>query len=140
MFMCISVVGDYICLCAYMLLVNFRTCYWCGIVGVIMYWNMLVWICGSRMKYVLLLSSTKFTQLLLDFISMFGGKYFSIQLCRVFMWGDYGVFVASGATALEMKLVPHISRVGLDTLHVLGCVIFVYVLDVNYVLVYLCAW
>ncbi len=50
------------------------------------------------------------------------------------------MFVASGATALEMKLVPHISRVGLDTLHVLGCVIFVYVLDVNYVLVYLCAW
>jgi len=39
-----------------------------------------------------------------------------------------------------MKLVPHVSRVGLDTLHVLGWVIFVYVLDVNYVLVYLCAW
>jgi len=37
-------------------------------------------------------------------------------------------------------LVPHVSRVGLGTLHVLGCVIFVYVLDVNYVLVYLCVW
>ena len=60
-FMCIYVVGDYICLCAYMLLVNFRTCYWCWFVGVSMYWNMLVWICGICMKYVLLL---------LDFISM----------------------------------------------------------------------
>jgi len=39
-----DVVGDYICLCAYMLLVNFLTCYWWWIVGVIMYWNMLVWI------------------------------------------------------------------------------------------------
>jgi len=54
--------------------------------------------------------------------------------------GDYDVFVASGATASEMKLVPHISRVGLDTLHALGWVIFVYLLDVNYVLVHLCAW
>jgi len=29
-------------LCAYMLLVNFLTCYWCWIVDVSMYWNMLV--------------------------------------------------------------------------------------------------
>jgi len=42
-FMCIYVVGDYICVCAYMLLVNFLTCYWCWILGVSMYWNMLVW-------------------------------------------------------------------------------------------------
>jgi len=71
-FMCIYVVGDYICdvhiccwwlymWCAYMLLVNFLTCYWCWIVGVSMYWNMLVWICWSRMKYVLLLSSHRST-------------------------------------------------------------------------------
>jgi len=71
---------------------------------------------------------------------MFGGEYFCIQLCRVFMRGDYDVFVASGVTTSEMILVPHVSRVGLDTLHVLGCVIFAYVLYVNYVLVYLCAW
>jgi len=45
--------------------------------------------------------------------------------------GCYDVFVASGATALEMKLVPRVSRVGLDTLHVLGRVVFVYVFDVN---------
>jgi len=71
---------------------------------------------------------------------MFGGEYFCIQLCGVFMRGDYDVFVASGVTALEMKLVPHVFRVGLGTLHVLGCVIFAYVIDVNYVLVYLCSW
>ena len=51
---------------------------------------------------------------------MFGGEYFCIQLCGVFMQGDYDVFLASGATTSEMKLVPHVSRVGLDTLHVLG--------------------
>jgi len=37
-----------------------------------------------------------------------GGKYFCIQLCRVFMRGDYDVFVASGATASEMNLIPHV--------------------------------
>jgi len=41
---------------------------------------------------------------------------------------------------LEGDLVPHVSIVGLGTLHVFGCVIFVYVLDVNYLSVYLCAW
>jgi len=71
---------------------------------------------------------------------MFGGEYFCIQLCGVFIRGDYDVQLTSGAMASEMKLVPHVSRVCLDTLHVLGWVIFVYVLDVNYVLVYLCAW
>jgi len=45
--------------------------------------------------------------------------------------GCYDVFVASGATASEMKLVPHVSRVGLDTLHILGRVVFAYVFDVN---------
>lgn len=67
---CIYVVGEYICLCAYMLLVN---CFYMLLVvnfGVSMYWTMLVWIYGIHMKYVLLLSSPKFTQLLLDFISM----------------------------------------------------------------------
>jgi len=39
--------------------------------GVSMYWIMLVWTCGIRMKYVLLWSSpSSHTQLLLDFISM----------------------------------------------------------------------
>jgi len=33
---------NYICICAYMLLVNFLTCYWCWLDGVSMYWNMLV--------------------------------------------------------------------------------------------------
>jgi len=56
------------------------------------------------------------------------------------MRGDYDVFVASGATTSEMKLVPHVFRVGLGTLHVLVCVIFVYVLGVNHMLAYSCAW
>jgi len=45
-----------------------------------------------------------------------------------------------GKRGVTGDLVPHVSRVSLGTLHVLGCVIFVYVLDVNYVLVYLCVW
>jgi len=73
MFVCIYVVGGYIFLCAYMLLVSLYvfvhiccwwialTCYWWWIVGVSMYWTMLVWISRIRMKYVLLLSSPKFT-------------------------------------------------------------------------------
>jgi len=73
MFVCIYVVGGYICLCAYMLLVSIYvyvhiccwwislTCYWWWIVVVSMYWTMVVWNCRIRMKYVLLLSSPKFT-------------------------------------------------------------------------------
>ena len=58
---CIYVVGDYICyvhICCWWI---YLTCYWWWIVGVSMYWNMLVWICRIRMKYVLLFSSPKFT-------------------------------------------------------------------------------
>jgi len=33
---------NYICICAYMLLMNFLTCYWRRFDGVSMYWNMLV--------------------------------------------------------------------------------------------------
>jgi len=54
---------------------------------------------------------------------------------RIFLYsimrGDYDIQLASGATASEMKLVPHVSRVGLDTLHVLGRVVFAYVFVVN---------
>jgi len=57
-----DVVGDYICLCAYLLLVNFLTCYWWWIVGVSMYWNMLVWIVEVAWIYVLLLLSHKSTR------------------------------------------------------------------------------
>ena len=45
--------------------------------------------------------------------------------------GCYDVFVALGAMTSEMKLVPHVFRVGLDTLHVLGRVVFAYEFDVN---------
>jgi len=45
--------------------------------------------------------------------------------------GCYDVFVVSGATASETKLVPHEPRVGLDTLYVLGRVVFANVFEVN---------
>ena len=92
---CIYVVGGYICLCAYMLLVNFHTCYWCWIVGVGMYWNMLVWICGIRMKYVLLLSSPKVTH---NCCWISSPCWWRILMYSI-MQGDYDMFVASGATA-----------------------------------------
>jgi len=47
---------NYICICAYMLLVNFLTCYWWQLYGVSMYWNMLVLIVGVVLTYALLLS------------------------------------------------------------------------------------
>jgi len=60
MFMCIYVVGEYkyMHICCWWISLTY---YWCWIVGVSMHWNILVWICGFRMKYVLLLSSHKFT-------------------------------------------------------------------------------
>ena len=61
MFKFIYVVGEYICLRAYMLLVNNSYMLLVVNFGVSMYWTMLLWICGIRMKYVLSLSSPKFT-------------------------------------------------------------------------------
>jgi len=48
---------NYICICAYMLLVNFLTCYWRWLDGVRMYWNMLVLIVEFVWTYALLLLS-----------------------------------------------------------------------------------
>jgi len=133
MFMCIYVVGGYICLCAYMLLVviyvyvhiccwwwymlcaymllvmiyvmciyvvgDYMCCvhiccwwisltwYWWRIVGVSMYWDMLVWTCGIRMKYVLLLSSPSSHTVVVGFHLHVGVEYLCIQLCEVFMRG-----------------------------------------------------
>jgi len=56
-----DVVGDCICLCAYMLLVNFLTCYWCWFNGVSMYWNMLVLIVEVVWIYALLSLSHRST-------------------------------------------------------------------------------
>jgi len=52
-----DVVGVYICyvhICCWWI---FFTCYWCWIVGVSMYWNMLAWIVEVVWKYALLLLS-----------------------------------------------------------------------------------
>ncbi len=79
-----------------------------------------MWISRIQMKYVLCCRVLSSHTIVVGFHLHVGGEYLCIQLCGVFMRGDYDVFVASGATASEMKLVPHVSRVGLDTLHVLG--------------------
>ncbi len=90
-----------------------------------------MWTCEICMKYVLLLSSpSSHTQLLLVFISMLVLNTYVFIMRGVYA-GCYDVFVASGATTSKMKLVPHVSRVGLDTLHVIGRVVFAYVFDVN---------
>jgi len=99
-----------------------------------------MWICGIRMKYVLLLSSPKFTHSCCWISSPCWCWILMYSIMRGVYAGSYDVFVASGATASEIKLVPHISRVGLDTLHVLGRVVFAYEFDVNTCSVYLCAW
>ena len=52
-----------------------------------------------------------------------GVEYLCIHYAGCYA-GCYDVFVASGATAAEMKLVPNEPRVGLDTLHILGRVGF----------------
>jgi len=99
---------------------------------------MLVWTCGICMKYVWLLSSPSSHTVVVGFHLHVGVEYLCIQLCELFMRVVMMCFVASGATASEMKLVPHEPRVGLDTLYVLGRVVFAYVFEVNIVGVFVC--
>jgi len=132
---CIYGVGDYICcvhICCWWISL---TCYWWWIVGVSMYWNMLVWPCEICMKYVLLLSSpSSHTQLLLAFISMLVLDTY-VFIMRVVMM----CLLHQGRRARRWKLVPHAPIVGLDTSHVLGRVVSAYVFEVNMLLVHLCA-
>jgi len=147
MLMCICVVSGYIYVMCYMLLVIIYvyvhicwlvsiyvyvhiscwwiplTCYWWRVVVVSMYWNMLVWIYGIRMNYILLLSSPKFTHSCCWISSPCWCWILMYSNMRV-VYAGYYVFVASGVTVSEMKLVPHEPRVGLDTLHALGRVVF----------------
>jgi len=103
-------------LCSYMLLVNFLTCYWCWIIGESMY-SYSHWKCGECMQSWL---SHMFTQHILSrmFTSILPltgylypysrWNYSRWQWCSVGIRGD----------DLEGDLVPHVSRVGLGTLHV----------------------
>jgi len=62
---------------------------------------------------VVVVESLVHTQLMSDFISMLvANTMYSI------IRGDYEVFVASWGDDLKGDMVPHVSRVGLDTLHV----------------------
>ena len=97
---------------------------------------MLVWTCEICMKYVLLLSSpSSHTQLLLAFISMLVLNTY-VFIMRVVMM----CLLQQGRRPQRWKLVPHAPRVGLDTWHVLGRVVFAYVFEVNMLLVHFCAW
>jgi len=65
-----DVVGDCICVCAYMLLVNFLTCYWRRFDGVSMYSNILVnYICISA--YMLLVNFLTYYWRRFDGVSMY---------------------------------------------------------------------
>jgi len=114
----VDVVGDCICLCAYMLLVNFLTFHWCWFNSVIMYWNMLVLIVEAVWIYALLLLSHRSTHCWCRISYPCWWRIVCIQLFGVIIRGDYDVFVASWGNDLGGDLVPHMSRVGLGTLHV----------------------
>jgi len=103
---------NYICICSYMLLVNFLTCYWWRFDCVSMYWNMLVLIVEVVWTYALLLLSHMF---------MYSYPYcwrriLCIQLLVTtntlysIIGDDYDVFVASWGDNLGVDLVPHASR------------------------------
>jgi len=92
---------------------------------------MLVWTCEICMKYVLLLSSpSSQTQLLLAFISMLVLNTY-VFIMRVVMRVVMMCLLHQGRRPRRWKLVPHAPKVGLDTLHVLGRVVFAYVIDVH---------
>jgi len=113
------------------------TCYWWRVVDVSMYWNMLVWIYGIHMNYVLLLSSPKFTHNCCWISSPCWCWILMYSFMRVVM-----MCLLHQGTASEMKLISHEPRVGLDTLYVLGRVVFAYVFEVNtcWCICVLCDW
>ena len=101
-----------------MLLVNFLTCYWCWIVGVSMYWNMLVLIVEVVWIYALLLLSHRSTHCWCRISYPCWWRILCIQLFGLIIRVVYDVFVASWGDDLVVDMVPHVSRVGLGTLHV----------------------
>ena len=99
-------------LCAYML-VNFYTCYWGWIVSVSMYWNMLVWIVEVvwNMHCCCWVISPHTVDV--EFHIHVGDKYFVFNYSGC-LWCSVGI----RGHDLIVDLVPHVSRVGLGTLHV----------------------
>ena len=85
-----------------------------------MYWIMLMWICGIHMKYVLLLSIPKFTHSCCWISSPCWCWILMYSIMRVVMM----CLLHQGRRPRRWKLVPHEPRVGLDTFHVLGRVMF----------------
>jgi len=154
---------NYICICAYMLLVNFLACYWWWLDCVSMYWNMLMtlielwlvdgvdvntwwcnwwWInqCKWRCTFTLMLVNTYVRwvciveSLLVSMHHSHVESYVKCQrrctftlvnckrrctlTCKRRCTLTYDVFVASWGDDLGGDLVPHVSRVGIGTLHV----------------------
>jgi len=137
-----EVVGDYICLCAYTLLVIIyvyvHICGWwlymfmciyvfgefsymllvlnCWCKHVLKY--MLVWIVKVVWIYALLLLSLRSTHSWCWISYPCWWQILCIQLFGVIIRGDYDIFVASWGDNLGGDMVPHVSRVGLGTLYV----------------------
>jgi len=89
-------------LCAYMLLVNFLTCYWCWVVGVSMYKNMLVWIVEVVWKYALLLLSHRSTHCWCRISYPCWWRILCIQLFGLIIRVVYDVQLASGVTTSQL--------------------------------------
>ena len=118
-----DVVSDYICLCAYMLLVNFLTCYWCWIVGVSMYWNMLVWIIEVVWIYALLLLSLRSTHSWCRISYPCWWRILCIQL-----FGVITMFLLHHGVTTSEVIWYHVSRCQSRRIACLGWVIIVYIL------------
>jgi len=113
----------------------FLTCYWCWIVGVTMYWNMMVWIVEVVWIYALLLSIHRFTHCWCRILYPCWWRILCIQLFGVIM-------MFSWHQGRRPRRWFGTTRVKSQCRHIacLGWVVIVYVLDVNYLLVQLCAW
>ena len=87
-----DVVGGYICVCTYMLLVNFLTCYWRRFEGVSMYSNMLVnYICISTYMLIgefsyMLLATIWWCKHVLKYVGVEFGVDCVICTCIYYWW------------------------------------------------------
>jgi len=103
-------------LCAYMLLVNFLTWYWCWIFGESMYSNSR-WKCGECMHSWLshMFTQHMLSQMFTSILPLTGYLYpYSRWNYSRSTWCSVGI----RGDDLGGDLVPHVSRVGLGTLHV----------------------
>ena len=119
-------------LCAYMLLVKSFTCYWWWIVGVACIGIYLVWTCEITWSMYCCCRVLVHTQLVWWLSSPCWCWIVMYSLFGVFIRGDMMFLLHQGRRPRRWKEIGTTrSRVGLDTLHVLERVVFVYELKVN---------